>query len=314
MIRVEGLWAGYRTGFRRTWRDVLRGVSFHVPRGAVAGYLGVNGAGKTTTLKVLVGVNRPQRGTVAIGGDPAGSFAAQARIGFLPEAPNFYDSLSGRELLAHLGRLSGLDRAALAGRVGALLEQVGLPAAAADQPLRGYSKGMRQRLGLAQALVHEPELVVLDEPLDGLDPMGRLQLRELIAAQGRAGRTVFFSTHVLADVEAICDHLVVLDGGAVAYQGPPAGLVAGADPSVDLELQGLADPETLAAVAEAAGASAEPRGEGRVALRCPGLEAANKAVDAARAHGGRVVLLSPHRPGLEELFLTRFKGQVGGAP
>lgn len=312
MIEVEGLWAGYRSGFRRTWRDVLRGVSFQVPRGAVAGYLGVNGAGKTTTLKTLVGINRVQRGAVRIGGDPAGSRAAQARIGFLPESPNFYDSLSGRELLEHLGGLSGLSRAELSGRIGPLLERVGLPAEAAERPLRGYSKGMRQRLGLAQALVHEPELVLLDEPLDGLDPMGRLQLRELIAEQGRAGRTVFFSTHVLADVEAICDHLVVLDGGNVAYQGPPGQLVAEADARVDVELGGLSGAETLAALAEAAGAPAEPRGEGRLALRCPNQQAADRLVDVARARGGRVLLLAPHRPGLEELFLTRFRGQVGG--
>jgi ABC-2 type transport system ATP-binding protein len=311
LIRVEGLWAGYRTGFRRAWRDVLRGVGFHVPRGAVAGYLGVNGAGKTTTIKVLVGINPPARGTVEIDGAPAGSSAARARVGFLPESPTFYDSLSGRELLLHLGRLSGKGRAALAARIDPLLDQVGLARAAADQPLRSYSKGMRQRLGLAQALVHEPDLLVLDEPLDGLDAMGRLQLRELIAAQGRAGKTVLFSTHVLADVEAICDHLVVLDAGVIAYQGPPTGLVAGTGLSVELELGGLEGEDALAAVAEAAGAALERRGGGRVALRCPGLEQANRAADAARARGGQVLLLSPHRPGLEELFLARFRAAAG---
>ena len=310
MIRVEGLRAGYRAGFRRAWREVLRGVSFQVPRGAVAGYLGVNGAGKTTTLKVLAGVNPLSGGAAAIGGDPCGTRAAQARLGFLPEAPYFYEGMSGRELLRLLGRLSGLARAALEKRSDELLEQVGLERGARDQPVRTYSKGMRQRLGLAQALIHDPELLLLDEPLDGLDPVGRLELRELIARQGRAGKTVFFSTHVLADVEAICDHLVVLDGGAAAWEGPPSGLVAGSSAAVDLELCGLAA-EALEALAAAAGARPEPRGQGRWQLTCSDPEAANRALDAVRAAGGRVLSLTPQRAGLEELFLTRFRAKAG---
>lgn len=309
MIRVQGLVAGYRSGFTRVWRDVLRGVSFHVPRGAVAGYLGVNGAGKTTTIKVLVGINPLRGGTVEIGGSPAGSREAQARLGYFPEAPWFYEGLSARELLGFYARLSGVARERRAARSAEVLEMVGL-AEAADQAVRGFSKGMRQRLGLAQALVHEPELLVLDEPLDGLDPMGRLQLRELIAREGRAGRTVFFSSHVLGDVEAICDHLVVLDGGTTAYEGSPRDLVGGAEAGVDLEAAGLSS-EGLAAVGAAAGATPEPRGEGRWALHCADQPAADRALDAVRTAGGKVVLLAPRRPSLEELFLRRFQGKKG---
>ena len=301
MIRVADLRAGYRTGFRRAWRDVLRGVSFEVPEGSITGYLGVNGAGKTTTIKVLVGINPPAGGSVTIGGHPAGSHAAQSLLGYFPEAPFFYDGLTARELLAFYSRLSGTPPQPPE----ALLELVGLDHAV-DLPVRGYSKGMRQRLGLAQALVHDPKLLVLDEPLDGLDPMGRLQLRELIADQARQGRTVFFSSHVLTDVEAVCDRLVVLDGGTVAYDGPARELTAGADPQVELHAE-LGDPALAAAWVP--GVTPEARGDGTHVALCPTQAVADAAVRAALESGGRVLALRPRRPNLEEYFLQRFGGE-----
>lgn len=313
MIQVKDLRAGYRSGFRRAWREVLQGVTFHVPRGTIAGYLGVNGAGKTTTIKVLVGVNAPVGGEATVGGHRAGTAAAQQLLGYSPEAPFFYEGLTARELLAFYGRLAGVPRAELRARADALLAEVEL-SDAADRPVRGFSKGMRQRLGLAQALVHDPELLVLDEPLDGLDSMGRLHLRELIARQRERGRTVFFSSHVLSDVEAVCDHLVVLDGAKIAYEGPTSGFAAQAELVIEVRLAGAPSPEAAAALEAAAGAPPVRSGE-LLTLRCSSQARADATIDAARAAGLQVVGVSPLRPNLEQRFLERFgkRGEAGGA-
>ncbi len=304
MIRVEELRAGYRTGFARRWRDVLDGVSFHVEPGSVTGYLGVNGAGKTTTIKVLVGINPPSGGQAFLGSHPVGSTAAQRLLGYFPEAPFFYDGLTALELLDFFGKLHGIDRGQRTKRAAALLNEVGLEDAV-DQPIRGYSKGMRQRLGLAQALVHDPKLLILDEPLDGLDPMGRLHLRQLISDRGERGTTVFFSSHVLNDVEVVCDHLVVLDGGKIAYQGATDGIGADVDPTVDLIFGGV-EADALALVGEAAGAKPTKRGDGSYGVLCSSQSAADATVDAVRAAGGRILSLATRRPSLEETFLERF--------
>jgi ABC-2 type transport system ATP-binding protein len=307
VIKVEELRAGYPTGFRRTWRDVLSGVSFHVPKGSITGYLGVNGAGKTTTIKIVVGVNPPSGGTVMVGGHPSGSDAAQRLVGYFPEAPFFYDALSGVELLGFFARINGIERAERTKRAEALLEEVGL-GDSKDVPINGYSKGMRQRLGLAQALIHEPELLVLDEPLDGLDPMGRLHLRNLIVRQREQGRTVFFSSHVLSDVEAVSDRLVVLDGGKVAYDGLVEGITAGS-PCVDVVLEAspdaIPDLEQAAGVKLEAGASREA-GRRRFEALCQDSLAADRLVTATLQAQGRVDSIVPRRATLEEVFLQRF--------
>lgn len=309
MILAEELRAGYRSGFGRRWRDVLKGVGFEVPAGSVTGYLGVNGAGKTTTIKVLVGINPPAGGRVAIDGHPAGSSSAQRLLGYFPEAPAFHEGLSTREHMDYYARLSGVDAAARSRRTEELLGDVGL-ADAADAPVAGFSKGMRQRLGLAQALVHDPRLLILDEPLDGLDPMGRLHLRELIAREAEGGRTVFFSSHVLSDVEAVCDRLILLDGGHIAFDGPTEELTASADPAVDLAFADVG-PEDRERVAAAAGAALREEEAGRLRIACPDGDAAQRAVDAVRAAGGRILALEPRRRSLEAYFLERFGGGSG---
>lgn len=310
MIQVKDLRAGYPTGFRRVWKEVLSGLSFDVPAGTITGYLGVNGAGKTTTIKVLVGINRPSGGEAAIGGHPCGTPDAQRLLGYFPEAPFFYDGLNGRELLDFYGRLAGMERDARRARAEALLEEVGL-GEAKEVPVKGYSKGMRQRLGLAQALVADPQLLVLDEPLDGLDPMGRLHLRNLIERQREAGKTVFFSSHVLSDVEAVSDHLVVIDGGKVAYSGTTEG-IAGDEQRVDVVVE--APESARAALSEAAGVPLEIRsplgaGLGRYAALCESQAQADALVGAALAQEGRVLEFSRRRPNLEEVFLARFGGR-----
>lgn len=307
MIRVEDLRAGYPTGFRRVWREILSGVSFEVPKGSITGYLGVNGAGKTTTIKVLVGINKPSGGKATIDGKRSGSRAAQRLLGYFPEAPFFYDSLNGRELLDFYGKLAGMDRDERQRRSELLLDEVGL-GHAKEIPVKGYSKGMRQRLGLAQALVADPQVLILDEPLDGLDPMGRLHLRSLIERQREAGRTVFFSSHVLSDVEAVSDHLVVLDGGQVAYAGSTEGISAGEE-RIDVEFEApLSLREELAAAAgtalEQKSAPADERC--RYEALCAGEAEAEALVKAVLEGGGRLLAFTRRRENLEEAFLSRF--------
>ena len=314
MIRVEDLRAGYPTGFRRVWREILSGVSFEVPKGSITGYLGVNGAGKTTTIKVLVGINSPSGGKATIDGNPTGTPAAQRLLGYFPEAPFFYDSLNGRELLDFYGKLAGMERAERRTRAELLLDEVGL-GHAKDVAVKGYSKGMRQRLGLAQALVGDPQVLILDEPLDGLDPMGRLHLRSLIERQREAGRTVFFSSHVLSDVEAVSDHLVVIDGGKVAYAGSTEGISAGEE-RVDVEVEApISMREDLEALA---GTSLEQKSAPdnercRYEALCSDTAGAEALVKAVLAGEGRLLAYSRRRQSLEEVFLARF-GDQGQAP
>lgn len=307
MIRVENLRAGYPTGFRRIWREILSGVSFEVPQGSITGYLGVNGAGKTTTIKVLVGINSPSGGTATIGGHATGTPEAQRLLGYFPEAPFFYDSLNGVELLDFYGRLAGMDRHARKDRADILLDEVGL-GHAKELPVKGYSKGMRQRLGLAQALIADPQVLILDEPLDGLDPMGRLHLRTLIERQREAGRTVFFSSHVLSDVEAVSDHLVVLDGGGVAYSGTTDG-ISGAEEHVEVEVEAPA--ELREALREAADVELEQKsaiaeGNCRFAALCLDRASADRFVRTALGAQGSLVAYSRRKQNLEEAFLARF--------
>jgi ABC-2 type transport system ATP-binding protein len=218
VVSVDGFAKEYKTPFRRRRVQAVKGASFQVARGEIFGFVGPNGAGKTTTIRALMGLIRPTAGRLAIFGDPPGSRKARGRLGFLPESPYFYDYLSPRELCDLAGRLHGLGAAERARRAAELIERVGL-SEAADRPLKKFSKGMLQRAGLAQALVNDPELVVLDEPMSGLDPLGRRDVRELIRELGAKGKTVLFSTHILSDVEAICDRVCVIVRGQIEDAG-----------------------------------------------------------------------------------------------
>ncbi|MDD5306581.1 MAG: ABC transporter ATP-binding protein [Deltaproteobacteria bacterium] len=226
MLEVKDLCKTFRIGFFRKRVEAVRGVSFSVGKGEIFGLLGPNGAGKTTTIKTLMGLIAPTSGTFRIMGEDGANTAVRRHIGYLPENPYFHEYLTPRELLDFYGRLSGLSRAEIAERRDALIEQVGL-ADAAKRPLRKFSKGMLQRIGLAQALIARPKLLVLDEPMSGLDPIGRKLVADLIADLNKGGTTILFSSHILSDVERLCHRVVILNKGVVAAEGRIEDLMHG---------------------------------------------------------------------------------------
>ncbi|MGZ4198597.1 MAG: ABC transporter ATP-binding protein [Thermoleophilia bacterium] len=227
MLEVCDLHKTVAVGFRRRKVEILRGVDLEVLDGDVFGLLGPNGAGKTTTLKVALGLMRPTSGSVTLG------VPGLAELGYLPENPYFYDYLTGREFLRFCARLFSLDARERDERVGAILADVGLESAAAVQ-LRKYSKGMLQRIGIAQALINEPRFVLLDEPMTGLDPVGRVEVKEIIQRLHERGTTVLFNSHILSDVAALCTRIAIMRGGRVVWQGAVDEALA-EKPGADLE-------------------------------------------------------------------------------
>lgn len=219
VLSVQELKKSYKKGFIPRTQTVLKGVSFQLEPGTITGFLGANGAGKTTTMKCVLGLARPDSGTVRFfNGEPL-SLSVKNRLGFLPERPYFYEYLTGEEFLRFYGQLSTkLSRADLNKRITELLELVGLTEAR-NRRLRHYSKGMLQKIGFAQAIIHRPELVILDEPSSGLDPDGRMAIADLIHKIANDGAAVFFSSHLMHDTEKHCERLVILKNGSVMYEG-----------------------------------------------------------------------------------------------
>jgi len=305
-IRAEGLRKEYRVGFWRRRVPVLHGLDLTVERGETFGYLGPNGAGKTTTLKLLLGLVRPTGGRAWLLDREVSDAAARSAVGFLPENPSFYDYLTGVEFLTHVARLGGLSRSAAREQIPALLELVGLSAAARVQ-LRKYSKGMLQRMGMAQALLGDPALAILDEPMSGLDPLGRKEVRDIILRLRGEGRTVFFSSHIIPDMEMICDRVGILLGGRLVRVGRLDELLGTEIESLELVVTGLA-PGALAAVS--AGAEGSPLVQGdRVLFRFREEAAADKAIREVLQTGGRVAALTPQKRSLEELFLAEVRAE-----
>jgi ABC-2 type transport system ATP-binding protein len=218
VLCAKGLAKTFRKPLSGKRVEAVRGISFEVRRGEIFGFLGPNGAGKTTSIKMLMGLVAPTAGTMEILGVRAPCPDIMGRVGFLPENPYVYPYLSAREFVTLCGRLSGLSGAALRERVVGTLGRIGM-AYAIDREVRALSKGMLQRVGLAAALVHDPELLVLDEPMSGLDPVGRKEVRDLLLEEKQRGRTVFFSSHILNDVELLCDRVCILRKGEVVVSG-----------------------------------------------------------------------------------------------
>ncbi|NJD62984.1 MAG: ABC transporter ATP-binding protein [Deltaproteobacteria bacterium] len=307
ILAIDGLTKSYPTGFWRKPVRVLSDLSCEVHENEIVGFLGPNGAGKTTTIKILNRLAFPDAGEVSLfGEDLRDSADFRRRIGFMPEQPYFYEYLTGGEFLRLCGQLCGMSREETRSRSMDLLSRVGL-SGTRDTAIRKYSKGMMQRLGLAQALLHDPEFVILDEPMSGLDPMGRMEVRTLIRELKAGGKTVFFSTHIISDVEALCDRVIMLHRGRKVAEGRVEELIGAETHYVELIVSPVPSPERLAA----AGIPADvgyAQGDLFI-MRAPGAEEANRWMGSLLKNGSAVLSCIPVKKGLEEIFLER----VGGA-
>jgi ABC-2 type transport system ATP-binding protein len=307
-IQTEQLTKDFALGFwrKRPYRALDR-LSLTVETGEVFGFLGPNGAGKTTTLKLLMQLIYPTSGSATILGRPAGDLEVRRRIGYLPENPYFYDYLTAEELLGYFAGLFGLSGAERTSRVSALLDDVGLGSERRLQ-LRKFSKGMVQRVGIAQALVNRPEVVFLDEPMSGLDPLGRRDIRALILRLREQGTTVFFSSHILSDAEALCSRVAILAGGRLGASGRLSDLVAYEVRGWELVVTGLSD---------AAREALAPR-----AVRTTSLDGVRWVIELSKdapaaalvgelaSAGAHVVSLNPLHATLEDLFVREVSGRA----
>ncbi len=303
-IEILGLEKTYSVGFwRKKPKYALRPLNLTIQEGEIFGFLGPNGAGKTTTLKLLMGLIFPTAGSARILGMEVDDPLMKAQIGFLPEQPYFYDYLTARELLDYYGQLSGVDPKQRSRQVNEVLQRVGLPDAGAVQ-LRKFSKGMLQRVGIAQAILHHPKVVFLDEPMSGLDPMGRREVRDLMEQLKLEGKTVFFSTHILSDAEALCDRVAIINQGDLQGVGAVADLTSSVHGKVEVVWQGPAVPPALRAL----GAECHVTGETVRAI----LSEANQdaAIEALRRERLRLVSVTPVRTSLEDYFMQKLQPTV----
>ncbi|CAI4033184.1 ABC transporter ATP-binding protein [Nitrospira tepida] len=302
-ITVEGLTKTYGSGW--PWCPpivALANLSLSVPQGEIFGFLGPNGAGKTTTLKILLGLMRTTSGKATVLGKPAGDVQTRAKIGFLPEAPYFYDYLTAEEFLGFYGQLAGLSRSSIHRRVTELIELVGLCEARTRQ-LCKFSKGMLQRVGLAQALIHDPELVILDEPMSGLDPVGRKHVRDVILGLRERGKTIFFSSHIIADVEVMCDRVGIVVKGRMLTSGRIDELVNHQNTqSVEIGFRNVRV-DDLPVTRERATRVLQQRGQCLVVL--PNADLVEETLAEIRKQGGKLVSVTPQKGSLEELFMRQ---------
>lgn len=285
VVEVRGLKKSYRSPMTRKKVEALKGVSFAIKAGTITGFLGANGAGKTTTIKCLLELAFLDEGEVSFFGKPGLSNEAKSKIGFLPERPYFYDYLTGREFLKFYGQLSGrIARGDLEARAQALLDRVGL-GHAGDRPLRGYSKGMLQRIGIAQALIHKPEFIILDEPMTGLDPDGRHEVREIIREVAKQGTAVFFSSHHLSDAESLCERLVILKKGELVFEGRTDSLMNQVDSSWNITYR-------------------KTGGNSQIEqLSVKTIEELQRQIDALRNAGHEIREVGAKKVSLEEIFI-----------
>ena len=300
-IEIKGLEKIYTVGFlHKKPRQALFPLHLSIEDGEIFGFLGPNGAGKTTTLKLLMGLVFPTSGSARILGREWTDPAIKAQIGFLPEQPYFYDYLTAHELLDYYGQLSGVPAKNRKQRVEEVLARVGLTDVKGVQ-LRKFSKGMLQRAGIAQAILHDPKVIFLDEPMSGLDPMGRREVRDLMEQLKQEGKTVFFSTHILSDAEALCDRVAIIYKGELRGVGAVEDLTSTVQGKVDLVWQGTQVPASIKAL----GAECHVTGDTVRAVIPESQQDA--AIDALRRERLRLISLTPVRTSLEQYFVEKTK-------
>ncbi|MFQ5588250.1 MAG: ABC transporter ATP-binding protein [Nitrospiria bacterium] len=303
-IETDKLSKTFRSGFLLKAVPALFDLSLKVDPGTIFGFLGPNGAGKTTTLKLLVGLIRPTSGDGAIFGKSIRDVSVRARLGFLPERPYFYEYLTGLEFLHFCGELFGQNKTDRAKKIDALLDLVQLKGAEGT-PLRKYSKGMLQRIGLAQALINDPDLVILDEPMSGLDPIGRKQVRDIILHLKEMGKTVFFSTHILSDAEVICDEVAILVKGVLKNQGKLETLLDPKTQSIDVclraasekQLQGLKAVATAVSFYDQCGL-----------ISVPDEAHLSRLITWVQQEKAQIISITPRKESLEDIFMEKIQG------
>ncbi len=299
VLEVEGLRKVFHIGFFRKRVEAVKNASFTVKRGEIFGLLGPNGAGKTTTIKSILRLIFPTEGEIRIFGRAADDREAAKRVGYMPENPYVYQYLKPLEFLDLCGRLTGIPKNERRVRSEDMIDKVGLRHAV-DRPIGKFSKGMMQRVGLAQALLHDPELLVLDEPMSGLDPIGRKEVRDVLLEQRAKGKTLLFTSHILSDVELLCDRVVIMQRGEITSEGKVHDLIASAGRRVEVRLSGASS--ALKDSLSARGTVVD-NGEGHLTLRVDGQKAVDEILRISNAAGARLDALVPERQTLENLFL-----------
>ena len=305
IVEIENLSKDYEVGF---WKKrkvrALDGLNLQVESGQIFGFLGGNGAGKTTTIKILMSLIFPSEGSAKILGKDISDVKMHASIGYCPENPYFYDYLTARELMNYFGELFGFDAAKRKSKTEELLTKVGLDEKDWNKQLRKFSKGMLQRVGLAQSLINEPEIVFLDEPMSGLDPIGRREIRELIANLRESGTTVFMSTHILSDIEALCDNVAILRKGKLAATGNLHELLtkSGETQQFEIVVKGVATESLKSGIEKISGANIYGKANG-ANIHVLDEKDIDAVMKLTRENGGSLVSVQPVRQSLEELFV-----------
>src|SRR2546429_6523407 len=301
VIEIDSLTKEYEAGFLRKRRTrALDTLSLTVEKGQIFGFLGANGAGKTTTLKLLMRLIYPTSGTARVLGRDISDISMHARIGYLPENPYFYDHLTAREFLSYCGELFGQKTGTRVSRTEALLTRVNLEKKSWDLQLRKFSKGMLQRVGLAQAVINDPEIVFLDEPMSGLDPVGRREVRDLIAALRDEQKTVFMCSHILSDIEVLCDSVAILKGGRVARSGSLEELRAPKTNAIEVIATCERSSEVRLRLTGIAEVSPRPGG---VRIEVADEKDVDVVLAKLREINGKLISVNPAKPSLEQLLL-----------
>lgn len=307
LLELDRVGKTFRTGLLGRKVEAVREVSLQMHRGESVGYLGPNGSGKTTSIKCILSLIQPSRGSIRLFGRSPSDALARARVGYLPESPYFYDYLTPHEVLDYVGRLYGLDRGTRKSRVPALLDRLGL-GQSMHRPLRGFSKGMLQRVGIAQSLLSDPDLLIYDEPLSGLDPIGRKEVRELMVDLRNEGKSLFFSSHVLTDIETLCDSVCILDRGVAVAQGRLSDLLLAdrleSEAVLDLACAPGDAQAAIHALTAVAGASLCEHIGTTVRVRVPAAQV-GELTRVALGVGAQLRELAPRRDSLEELFMRK---------